>query len=54
MRQYETGKRFCDSIVSEGGPELLARVWASPAALPTAEELEHPAQWTSRIGAVTA
>jgi coenzyme F420 biosynthesis associated uncharacterized protein len=54
MRQYETGKRFCDSIVSEGGPELLARVWASPAALPTAEELEHPAQWTARIGAVTA
>jgi coenzyme F420 biosynthesis associated uncharacterized protein len=54
MRQYETGKRFCDAIVSEGGPELLARVWDSAAALPTAEELEHPAQWTARIGAVTA
>jgi coenzyme F420 biosynthesis associated uncharacterized protein len=54
MRQYETGKRFCDSIVAEGGPELLARVWTSPAALPSAEELEHPAQWTARIGAVAA
>jgi coenzyme F420 biosynthesis associated uncharacterized protein len=54
MRQYETGKRFCDSVVAEGGPELLARVWSSPAALPSAEELEQPAQWTARIGAVAA
>lgn len=53
MRQYETGKRFCDSIVSEGGPELLARVWASPAALPSAEELQRPELWAARVGVVT-
>jgi uncharacterized protein (DUF2342 family) len=29
-------------------------VWSSPAALPSAEELEQPAQWTARIGAVAA
>jgi coenzyme F420 biosynthesis associated uncharacterized protein len=54
MRQYEEGKRFCDSVVAEGGPELLARVWRSSETLPSAEELEHPAQWTARIGAVAA
>jgi putative hydrolase len=52
MRQYEAGKRFCDAIVAEGGPQLLARVWRGPEALPSAEELEHPALWSARIEAL--
>jgi coenzyme F420 biosynthesis associated uncharacterized protein len=52
MRQYEIGRRFCDTVVSEGGPELLARVWSGPEALPSAEELEHPQRWSARIGAL--
>jgi coenzyme F420 biosynthesis associated uncharacterized protein len=52
MRQYEAGKRFCDAIVAEGGPQLLARVWRGPEALPSAEELEHPALWSARIQAL--
>jgi len=54
MRQYETGRRFCDAVVAEGGPELLARVWVSADALPTAEELEQPGRWTARIQALAA
>ncbi len=54
MRQYETGRRFCDAVVAEGGAELLARVWSGPEALPSAAELERPALWTARIGAVAA
>jgi coenzyme F420 biosynthesis associated uncharacterized protein len=54
MRQYEIGRRFCDAVVAEGGPELLARAWSGPEALPGAEELEHPAQWIARVGALAA
>ncbi len=54
MRQYEEGKRFCDAVVAEGGPELLARVWSGPAALPSAGELEQPARWSARISALAA
>jgi coenzyme F420 biosynthesis associated uncharacterized protein len=54
MRQYETGRRFCDAVVAEGGPELLARVWVSADALPSAEELEQPGLWTTRIQALAA
>ena len=54
MRQYETGRRFCDAVVAAGGPGLLARVWSGPEALPSAEELERPELWTARIGALAA
>jgi coenzyme F420 biosynthesis associated uncharacterized protein len=54
MRQYETGRRFCDAVVAQGGPALLARVWSSPESLPSAEELEQPSLWTARIGALAA
>ena len=30
MRQYETGRRFCDEVVREGGPETLALAWRGP------------------------
>jgi coenzyme F420 biosynthesis associated uncharacterized protein len=49
LRQYEVGRRFCDAVVADGGPALLAEVWRSPRTLPTTAELEHPAQWLERM-----
>jgi coenzyme F420 biosynthesis associated uncharacterized protein len=51
MRQYEVGRRFCDAVVSAGGPSALARVWREPRALPSAAELEAPARWLARTAA---
>ncbi len=48
LRQYEVGRGFCDAVVSNGGPELLARVWTGPEALPSTEELQAPEQWIAR------
>ena len=48
LRQYEVGRRFCDAVVSEGGPEALARVWTGPEALPSTAELQAPEQWLAR------
>jgi coenzyme F420 biosynthesis associated uncharacterized protein len=48
LRQYEEGKRFCDTVVREAGPPGLAHVWSSPEALPTPEELRDPALWLRR------
>ncbi len=42
LRQYEVGRRFCDAVVSDGGPETLARVWSGPEALPSTAELATP------------
>jgi uncharacterized protein (DUF2342 family) len=50
MRQYEVGRRFCDVVVAEGGPEALARVWSGPEQLPSTEELADPAAWLARTG----
>jgi coenzyme F420 biosynthesis associated uncharacterized protein len=48
LQQYERGKLFCDYVVREQGREALARVWSSPAALPTLAELSEPATWLRR------
>jgi len=48
MRQYELGKKFADAVVAAGGMEALNRVWASPEALPTIDELQHPKGWLKR------
>jgi coenzyme F420 biosynthesis associated uncharacterized protein len=48
LRQYERGKRFCDAVVLDSGPERLAHVFSSPDALPTLHELEHPREWLKR------
>jgi len=48
LRQYEQGKQFCDAIVEAEGPTALHRVFSAPEALPTLEEIEHPAQWLAR------
>src|SRR3954463_8037933 len=54
MRQYEQGKRFCDSVVSAHGITMLNRVWSSPEALPSLAELRRPDTWVGRIGEMPA
>src|SRR5688572_2175628 len=51
MRQYEDGKHFCDTVVSEAGIATLNFVWHAPTALPTARELRSPAAWIGRLEA---
>jgi len=51
LRQYRTGRRFCDAVVADGGPEALARAWTGPDSLPTPQELERPEAWLARVGA---
>jgi putative hydrolase len=48
LRQYEVGRRFCDAVVAEAGPQALARAWSGPDKLPTAAELDAPSQWLAR------
>jgi coenzyme F420 biosynthesis associated uncharacterized protein len=48
LRQYEVGRRFCDAVVAEGGPQALARVWNGPEQLPSTQELSEPALWLAR------
>ena len=54
MRQYELGKAFCDAVVTEGGIELLNRVWSSPEALPDTAELTDPLAWAKRTSVTVA
>ena len=49
MRQYEVGRRFCDAVVQDAGPQALALAWESAAQLPSADELEHPERWLARV-----
>ncbi len=52
LRQYEIGRRFCDAVVEQGGPEALARVWTSAEHLPTTRELQEPAEWLARTASM--
>jgi coenzyme F420 biosynthesis associated uncharacterized protein len=54
LRQYELGKRFSDAVAASAGIEGLNRVWESPEALPTAQELEAPEAWLERVGPTPA
>lgn len=51
LRQYETGRRFCDAVVNDSGPRALTRAWSGPEALPSPGELEQPALWIARMQA---
>jgi putative hydrolase len=53
LRQYEVGRRFCDAVVREGGPQALTRAWSGPDALPSTAELRAPEQWLSRTREAT-
>jgi coenzyme F420 biosynthesis associated uncharacterized protein len=48
LRQYEVGRRFCDAVVEQGGPQALERVWSGPEQLPSDAELQDPAAWLAR------
>jgi uncharacterized protein (DUF2342 family) len=52
LRQYETGRRFCDAVVDAGGPQALALAWSGPEALPTPAELEDPSLWIARVAGI--
>lgn len=52
MRQYDTGKRFCDAVVERAGVAALNRAWVSPESLPTWAEMEEPDAWLARVPAV--
>ncbi len=54
LRQYETGRRFCDAVVAAGGPQALALAWQGPEALPSPQELEQPGLWIARMGVAAA
>ena len=53
LRQYEVGRRFCDAVVAEGGPEALACAWTGPEALPSTAELQAPELWLARTQSLT-
>ena len=48
LRQYEHGKRFCDTIAEVAGPAALHRVFDGPEQLPSVAELRDPAAWMRR------
>ena len=48
LRQYEQGKKWADGVAQLAGIDGLNRVWASPDALPNANELKHPRAWVKR------
>jgi putative hydrolase len=54
LRQYEIGRRFCDAVVEDGGPQALARAWRGPETLPSTAELEDPQLWIARMGPAVA
>jgi len=49
LRQYETGKRFCDAVVDRAGVAGLNRAWADAGTLPTWAEMEDPEAWLARV-----
>jgi coenzyme F420 biosynthesis associated uncharacterized protein len=51
LAQYRRGKAFADEVVREHGIKTLNRAWKEPDALPSAEEIDSPEDWVSRVGA---
>lgn len=49
LRQYQTGRVFCDAVVAAGGRDSLAMAWQGPESLPTQAELAQPALWLARV-----
>jgi len=49
LRQYELGRRFCDAVVEREGRQGLALVWRAPQSMPSARELQYPAEWLARV-----
>jgi coenzyme F420 biosynthesis associated uncharacterized protein len=49
MKQYEQGSRFVRTVVAEAGMPAFNKVWTSPDALPTKDELSDPRSWLERV-----
>jgi len=49
MEQYARGERFVRAIAEARGRPALARVWEGPETLPSAEEIETPGLWITRV-----
>jgi coenzyme F420 biosynthesis associated uncharacterized protein len=49
LRQYEIGRRFCDTVVERQGPQMLSRAFDSADSLPNTAELEQPSLWLARM-----
>ena len=49
LLQYRDGAAFVREIVQDAGMDQFNRVWDSPEALPTLEEIHDPQQWRSRV-----
>ena len=48
-RQYERGAAFFTHVADARGIEAASVVWNGPEALPTADEIDDPAAWISRV-----
>jgi coenzyme F420 biosynthesis associated uncharacterized protein len=49
LRQYTSGSDFVRTVIAQAGPDGFAQVWAEPANLPLAAEIEEPAAWVRRV-----
>jgi coenzyme F420 biosynthesis associated uncharacterized protein len=49
MEQYRLGEQFAEIVVEQRGLSFLQKVWQGPEALPTLEEISHPASWIARM-----
>jgi coenzyme F420 biosynthesis associated uncharacterized protein len=49
MRQYTAGSDFVRGVIAAAGNDGFAVVWAEPANLPTAAEIEDPRAWVRRV-----
>lgn len=49
MRQYRDGAIFVRAVTDKVGIDGFNEVWTSPETLPTAREIENPADWVARV-----
>ncbi|MEU5876932.1 zinc-dependent metalloprotease [Spirillospora sp. NPDC047279] len=49
MKQYAEGSRFVRRVVAEVGMDGFNKVWESPEALPTHDEIKEPVAWMNRV-----
>lgn len=54
LEQYRLGTKFVATVEQERGRDFLHRVWDSPEALPTLDEIRTPQQWMQRMERMAA
>ena len=52
LRQYEEGEHFVRALRSDGGPDLVRRIFEGPETLPTMVEVKAPELWLARMAPV--